>query len=76
MGWHGVATAPPGQQDAIFLPPLRIFLQFFIVVFCCFIFVAMERSPKTLTEINVGLCSLQENSVFSCIQFIHLIVIT
>ena len=31
MGWRGVATATPGQQDAIFLPPLRIFLQFLIV---------------------------------------------
>ena len=76
MGWHGVATATPEQQDGIFLPPLRIFLQFFVVVFCYFIFVAKERSPKILVEINVGLCSLQENSVFSCIQFIHLIVIT
>ena len=25
MGWHGVANATPGQQNAIFLPPLRIF---------------------------------------------------
>ena len=76
MGYHGVATATPGQQDAIFLPPLRIFLQFFIVVFCCFILVAKESSAKSLVEINLGLCNIQENSVFSCIQFIHLIVIT
>ena len=44
-----------GWQDAIFLQPPRIFLQFFIVVFCCFIFVAKERSPKILVETNLGL---------------------
>jgi len=27
---HGVAIATAGQQDASFLPPLGIFLQFFI----------------------------------------------
>ena len=31
MGWRGVANATPGQQDVTFLPPLRIFLQFFVV---------------------------------------------
>ena len=76
MGWHGVANAPPGQQDANFLPPLIIFLQFFIVVFCCFVFVAKERSFKILVEISIGLYNIQEKSVFSCMQFIHLIVIT
>ena len=65
MGWHGVATATAGQEDTIFLPLLRIFLQFFIVVFCCFIFVAAkERSPKSLVEIHLGLYNIQENSVF------------
>ena len=29
-----------------------------------------------MVEINLGLCNIQENSVFSSIQFIHLIVIT
>ena len=58
MGWHGVANATPGQQDAIILPSLRIFLQFFIVVSCCFIFVAKETSPKMLVEINLGLCNM------------------
>ena len=27
---NGVANATPGQRDTIFLPPLTIFLQFFI----------------------------------------------
>ena len=31
MGWHGVTDATPGQQGASFLPPLDIFLQFYIV---------------------------------------------
>ena len=31
MGWHGVATAPPEQQDASFLPPLGIILQCFVL---------------------------------------------
>ena len=69
-----MTNATPGQQDAIFLPPMRIFLQFFIVVFCCFIFVAKERSPNIVVEINLGLCKMQETSVFSWIEFIHLIV--
>ena len=37
------------------------FLAFFIVVFCCFIFVAKERSPNIFVEINLGLCNIQEN---------------
>ena len=53
MGWHGVPNATPGQQDAIFLPPLRIFLQFF----CCFIFVANEKFWLRSTLVyDVGLC--------------------
>ena len=31
MGWHGVASATPGQQDASILPHMGILLQFFIV---------------------------------------------
>ena len=31
MEWHGVANDTSGQQDAIFLPAPKIFLQFFIV---------------------------------------------
>ena len=54
-----------------------IYLQFtFTIFYCCFIFVAKERFPKILVEINLGLCSIEENSIFSCIQFIHLVVIT
>ena len=52
MGWHGEANATPGQRDAILLPPLRIFLQFFNG---CFIIAAKERSPEILAEINLGL---------------------
>ena len=33
MGWHGVATATPRQQDSSFLPPLGIFLKRFIFTF-------------------------------------------
>ena len=65
MGLHGVANATPGQQDAIVLPPVKIFLQFFIVVSCCFISLAKESSPNIVVEINLGLCNIQENSVFS-----------
>ena len=38
MGWHGVANATPGQQDASFLPSLGI-------AYRCFIIVAKERFP-------------------------------
>ena len=67
---HGVADATPGQQDTI---SLIIFLQFF---YCCFIFVAKERFPKILVEINLGLFNIQENLIFSCTHFRQLIVIT
>ena len=60
MGWHGVANATPGQLDPIFLPSPRIFLQFFTVVFCCFISVAKEISPKILVEINLGLVACKK----------------
>ena len=40
-----MANATPGQQDASFLPPLRIFLQCFIVVLSLSL-AAKERSPK------------------------------
>ena len=33
------------------------FLAIFYCSFCCFIFVAKERSPKILVEINLGLCT-------------------
>ena len=56
LGWHGVANATPGQQNAIFVLPLRIFQQFF---YRCFVFVAKERYPRILVEINLcGKCCL------------------
>ena len=61
MGWHGMANATPGQQDAILLPPQRVSLQFF---YGCLIIVAKERSPKILVEISLGLCTYME--VQSC----------
>ena len=64
MGWCGVATATAHQEDTIFLPPLRIFLQFFIAVFCCFIFIAKEISPKILVEIKLDIFNIRENLVF------------
>ena len=32
--------------------------------FCCFFFVATERSPETLIEVNLGLCGILERLVF------------
>ena len=59
MGWQGVANAPPEQQNTLFLPPLESFIAIF---YCCLVFVvAMERYPKILTEIYLGLCSIHEN---------------
>ena len=43
MGWHGVANAISGQQDATILPTLGI-------VYCYSIFIVKEIS----TEILVG----------------------
>ena len=76
---HGVVCggkATPGQMDgnwmASFCPPE----DFLAIVYCSFIIVAAkERSPKILVKINLGLCNIQENSIFSCIHFIYLIVI-
>ena len=55
MGWHGVANAAPGQQDAIIMPHLRIFLQFSIIAFTS---VAKERSRTILVEIRIGLYNI------------------
>ena len=41
-----------------------------------FIFVAKERSPEILVELNLSLCDLIENSIISCTNIIYLIVIT
>ena len=49
---------------------------FLSISYCSFVFLAKERSPKILVEINLGLCNLQENSIFSCIHSMPLIVIT
>ena len=81
MGWHGVANVTPGQQDTTFLPPPENFLAicyccFLLFFYDCFIIVAKERSAKIVVEINLGLFNIQENSILSCINFIHLIVIT
>ena len=46
------------------------------IFYCSFVFLAKERSPKILVEINLGLCSIQGHSIFSCIHLIHFIVIT
>ena len=71
---HGVAWGgTPGQQDAILSPLLRIFPPSFYG--CLIIVAAKERSPKILVEVSLGLCNIQESSIFSCRHFIHLIVI-
>ena len=42
---------------------------FLAIFYCCFIIVAAkESSPKILVEINLGLCNIQESSIFSCIH--------
>ena len=40
----------PGQQNTSFLSPLDIFA----IVYCCFIFVAKEKSPDILAGLNLG----------------------
>ena len=37
---------------------------FLAIFYCCFIFVAKERFPKVLVQINLGLYSILENSIF------------
>ena len=56
-----VANVTPGQENAILLLPLRIFLQFFHGYFAV---VAKERSPKILVEINLGLCTYKKIQSF------------
>ena len=73
MGWHGVANATSGLQDARFLPPLGNFFQFF---YCCFIFVDKARSLETLVQLNLGLCDILESSIFYFTYIVPLVVIT
>ena len=49
---------------------------FLAIFYCCFIVVDEERSPKILVKINLRLCNKQENSIFPCTHFMHMIVIT
>ena len=72
MGKHGVANAPLSNS----MPSFCHLENFLVILYCCFIIVAKERYSKILVEINFCLCSMQENSIFSCIHFMHLIVIT
>ena len=51
MGWNGVANATPRHKDVNPLPPLGIFLQFFVE----------ERLPEILVELNLGLCGILES---------------
>ena len=71
MGWHGVATAAPSQQDASFLSPLEVLSSYF----CYSIWVAKEKYPEILVELNFDLCDTLESSVFPYICIIHLIAI-
>ena len=63
---------PLGNRMPSFATPEN----FLAIFYCCFIFVAMEASPKLLVEINLGLCNIQGNSIFACIHLIHFILIT
>ena len=74
MGWHGGGKCYPWATGSYLSATFENFLAMF---YCCFIIVAAkERSPKILVENNLGLCNIQENSIFSSTHFIHLIVIT
>ena len=57
MRWQ---TPPLGNR----MPSSATPENFLAISNCCFISVAKERSPKILVEINPGLCSIQENSMF------------
>ena len=58
MGWHGVANA---SQDLSATPGS------FCNFYCCFIFVAKESFTEIFVELNLCLCIILENSIFSCI---------
>jgi len=73
VGWHGVANATLGQQDASFLPLLRITLH---ISYCCIIILAKEISPKIIDKLNLGLFNILESSIFSCTHIINWNVIT
>ena len=73
MGWHGGGKCHPWATGC---HPFATPENFIAIFYFCFIIVAKQRSLKILVEINLGLCKIQENSIFSCIHFIHLIVIT
>ena len=75
MGWHEVANAAPGNIFTgcqFFATPGNIFAIFY----CFFIFLAKERSPEILVQLNLGLCDILEFSIFSCTNIVHLIVTT
>ena len=61
MGWHGVANAISGQQDATILPTLGI-------VYCYAIFVVKEISTEILVgqHTNKFNLSLQTQCQFDC----------
>ena len=40
------------------------------------IFLAKDRSPENLAQLNLGVCDILESSIFSCTHIVHLIVIT
>ena len=73
MGWHGVASVTPWSTACqLFATPGTYFAIFYS---CILIFVANEKSPEVLIDLNFGLCDLRESSFFSSTHFIHLIVI-
>ena len=58
-----MANTTPGQQDASFLPPLRIALHF---SYCCIIVVVKEISPEIIDKLNLGLFDIEESLIFFC----------
>ena len=67
MGGHGVADAIPGQQDTIFLPPQRIFLQFLLLLYLY----GQGEISYDFDSDQPWSCSIPENLTFSCTNFIH-----
>ena len=70
VAWGG-ANAPWATGCHLFATPEN----FLAIFYCCFIFVAMKKSPNILVEVNLGLCNIQGNSIFSRIHLIHFILV-
>ena len=48
--------------------------EFFIICYCCYIFLVNEKYPEIMVELNLGLCDILESSIVSYTRIIQLIV--